>query len=184
MTIKETSLKGCFVIEPKIFGDHRGYFFESFNKKTFQEKTNIEVNFVQDNESFSNRGVLRGLHFQKNEFAQAKLVRVIKGKVLDVAVDLRRDSKTYGKHFSIVLSEENKKQLFVPRGFAHGYSVLENNTIFAYKCDNYYHPSQEGGIIYNDPELAINWMLTDNEIQLSEKDKILPTLSAFSALKK
>jgi len=173
MVVTETSLKDCFVIEPKIFGDERGYFFETFNKKTFQEKTGLDVGFVQDNEAFSNKGVLRGLHFQKGEFAQAKLVRVVKGKVLDVAVDVRPNSKTYGKHFSIVLSEENKKQLFVPRGFAHGYSVLEDNTIFAYKCDNYYAPNEEGGIIYNDISLQIDWLLEKDEIIVSEKDKKL-----------
>ena len=125
MQITETKLKGCFIIEPKIFEDNRGYFFESFNEKKFKELTGVEVNFVQDNEALSNRGVLRGLHFQKGEYAQAKLVRVIKGKVLDVAVDIRPKSVTFGQHFSIILSEENKKQLFIPRGFAHGYSVLE-----------------------------------------------------------
>lgn len=176
MNFKETNLRDCFVIEPRVFRDHRGYFFESFNKQVFEQETILKVNFVQDNEAFSNRGVLRGLHFQKREFAQAKLVRVIKGKVLDVAVDIRPNSKTFGKHFSIVLSEENKKQLFVPRGFAHGYSVLEDNTIFAYKCDNYYYPKQEGGIIYNDKDLNIDWMLEEEEIQLSEKDKVQPKL--------
>ncbi len=173
MIVTETNLKDCFVIEPKIFGDTRGYFFESFNEKVFEDKTGLSINFVQDSEAFSNKGVLRGLHFQKGMHAQAKLVRVVKGKVLDVAVDIRPDSKTYGKHFAIILSEENKKQLFVPRGFAHGYAVLENNTIFNYKCDNYYHPTSEGGIIYNDPNLNIDWMLDENEILLSDKDKKL-----------
>ncbi len=174
--VTKTHLQDCFVIEPKIFGDERGYFFESFNQQVFEEKTGLLINFVQDNEAFSNRGVLRGLHFQKGASAQAKLVRVIKGKVVDVAVDVRPKSKTYGKFFSIILSEENKKQLFVPRGFAHGYAVLEDNTIFAYKCDNYYDNSSEGGIIYNDSDLKIDWMLNENEIILSEKDKILPLL--------
>lgn len=174
MKIEETELKGCFIITPKVFGDHRGYFFESFNTEKFITQTNINTTFVQDNEAFSNRGVLRGLHFQKGAFAQAKLVRVIKGKVLDVVVDLRPNSETYGTHFSIILSGENKKQLFVPRGFAHGYAVLEDNTLFAYKCDNFYKPEAEGGIIYNDPNLKIDWMLTDDEIQLSEKDIELP----------
>ncbi|TCI84770.1 dTDP-4-dehydrorhamnose 3,5-epimerase [Tenacibaculum sp. M341] len=176
MKIEETYLKGCFIIEPKVFGDHRGYFFESFNEHKFKQETNIDIRFVQDNQAFSNRGVLRGLHFQKAEFAQAKLVRVIKGRVLDVAVDLRPESDTYGKYFSIVLSEENKKQLFVPRGFAHGYSVLEDETIFTYKCDNFYHPEAEGGVMYNDADLGIDWMLNDDEIQLSEKDTVLPLL--------
>lgn len=174
MKVIETGLKDCFVIEPQVFGDDRGYFFESFNQFRFKQKTGIEVMFVQDNQSKSNRGVLRGLHFQQGEFAQAKLVRVIKGKVLDVAVDLRTDSRTYGKSFSVVLSGENKKQLFVPRGFAHGFSVLENDTIFFYKCDNYYNKESEGGIIYNDPTFNIDWMLDENEIILSDKDKVLP----------
>lgn len=182
MNVTETPLKDCFVVKPTIFGDARGYFFESFNSKTFAEKTGLEVNFVQDNEAFSNRGVLRGLHFQKGASAQAKLVRVIKGKVLDVAVDVRPNSETYGKFFSIILSEENKKQLFVPRGFAHGYSVLEDNTIFAYKCDNFYDKTSEGGIIYNDSDLQIDWMLEPSEIVLSEKDKLLPKLSELSNL--
>lgn len=176
MKFEETKLKGCYVIEPKIFGDDRGYFFESFNKEKFKELTGIEIEFVQDNEAFSNRGVLRGLHYQKGEYAQAKLVRVVKGKVLDVVVDVRPDSETFGKSFSCVLSEENKKQLFVPRGFAHGYSVLEDNTVFVYKCDNYYQPKAEAGILYNDPALKIDWMLNDDEVLLSEKDAILPIL--------
>ncbi len=173
MKVKETQLKDCFVIEPNVFIDNRGYFFESFNKEKFKELTNLEVNFVQDNEAFSNRGVLRGLHFQKGDYAQAKLVRVIKGKVLDVAVDIRPKSETFGKYFSIILSEKNKKQLFVPRGFAHGYAVLEDNTIFSYKCDNYYYPSSEGGIKFNDQDLNIDWMLRDEEIELSGKDSKL-----------
>lgn len=176
MIVKETNLKGCFVIEPKIFGDERGYFFESFNKEKFKDLTGIEIEFVQDNEAFSNRGVLRGLHFQKGEFAQAKLVRVVKGRVLDVVVDVRPNSKTYGQSFSIILSEENKKQLFVPRGFAHGYAVIEDNTVFVYKCDNYYYPQAEGGIIYNDSSLNIDWLLKKDEVLLSDKDKVLPLL--------
>jgi dTDP-4-dehydrorhamnose 3,5-epimerase len=176
MKLTETKLKGCFVIEPTIFGDERGYFFESFNKEKFKELTGNEIEFVQDNEAFSNRGVLRGLHFQKGEFAQAKLVRVVKGKVLDVVVDIRKGSTTYGESFSCILSEENKKQLFVPRGFAHGYAVLEDNTVFVYKCDNFYQPSAEGGILYNDPPLQIDWMLSEDEIVLSDKDRILKPL--------
>jgi len=174
MKIRETGLKGCLVLEPSVFDDGRGYFFESFNQKTFEEKIGIHISFVQDNQSMSQRGVLRGLHFQKGEHAQAKLVRVIKGKVLDVAVDIRPNSSTYGKTFSIELSEENKLQLFVPRGFAHGFSVLEDNTIFSYKCDNYYHKASEGGIMYNDSQLNIDWKLDENEVMLSEKDKVLP----------
>tara|TARA_R110001592_G_scaffold93514_1_gene271495 strand:+ start:44 stop:589 length:546 start_codon:yes stop_codon:yes gene_type:complete len=177
MQVKETKLKGCFIIEPSIFGDERGYFFETFNKEKFKELTGKEIEFVQDNEAFSNRGVLRGLHFQKGEFAQAKLVRVVKGKVLDVVVDIRPNSKTYGEVFSCILSSENKKQLFVPRGFAHGYSVLEDHTVFVYKCDNFYQPKSEGGIIYNDEKLNINWMLSEKEIAISEKDKVLKTFN-------
>lgn len=173
MRITETKLKGCFIIEPTIFGDERGYFFETFNKEQFKKQTGEEIEFVQDNEAFSNKGILRGLHFQKGAFAQAKLVRVVKGKVLDVVVDLRPNSETYGEHFSCILSEENKKQLFVPRGFAHGYSVLEDNTIFVYKCDNFYQPKSEGGIIYNDQTLQIDWMLSKDEILVSDKDKVL-----------
>lgn len=173
MIVSEKPLAQSFIIEPKVFGDSRGYFFESFNQNLFFQKTGIDINFIQDNEGYSNRGVLRGLHFQKKEHAQAKLVRVVTGKVLDVIVDLRKNSKTYGKTFSIILSGENKKQLFIPRGFAHGYAVLEDNTIFSYKCDNYYFPKSEGGIIYNDPILNIDWMLDKNEILVSEKDKNL-----------
>ena len=179
MNITETYLKGCFVIEPTIFDDGRGRFFESFNLQNFEEKTGLKVNFVQDNQSVSQRGVLRGLHLQKGIHAQAKLVRVIKGKVLDVAVDLREDSPTFGKHFSIELSGENNKQLFVPRGFAHGFSVLEDDTIFAYKCDNYYTKEAESGIIYNDKELNIDWKLKDEEVLLSEKDLHLKNLLNF-----
>lgn len=179
MKITETDLEGCFIIEPQIFGDERGYFFETFNKEKFQKLTNLEIVFLQDNEAFSNKGILRGLHFQKGEFAQAKLVRVVKGKVLDVVVDLRPKSKHFGKHFSIILSGENKKQLFVPRGFAHGYAVLEDNTIFCYKCDNYYHPEAEDGVIYNDKDLNIDWILKDDEVTLSGKDKNLKEFKNF-----
>ena len=179
MKVIETKLKGCFIIEPNVFGDDRGYFFESFNKKKFQEETGVEVDFVQDNQSLSNRGVLRGLHFQKDEFAQAKLVRVIKGKVLDVVVDLRPKSPTFGEVYSVELSEKNKLQLFVPRGFAHGFSVLEDKTIFSYKCDNYYNKSSEGGVVYNDSQLNIDWKLKESEILLSEKDRMLPYFSSF-----
>ena len=176
MKVTETYLKGCFVIEPQVFGDNRGSFFEVFNQKVFEEKTGLEINFVQDNQSTSQKGVLRGLHLQKGEFAQAKLVRVIKGRVLDVAVDARKDSPTYGEYFSIELSEENNKQLFVPRGFLHGFATLEDNTVFAYKCDNYYHKESEYGIIYNDPTLNIDWKLDEDEIILSEKDKLLTSI--------
>ncbi|MEE9406933.1 MAG: dTDP-4-dehydrorhamnose 3,5-epimerase [Polaribacter sp.] len=180
MIVKETKLKGCFIIEPTIFDDGRGSFFESFNKQKFNQNIGCVVNFVQDNQSFSQRGVLRGLHIQKDEFSQAKLVRVIRGKVLDVVVDVRKNSSTYGKHFSIELSGENNKQLFVPRGFLHGFSVLENNTIFAYKCDNYYNKASEDGVIYNDQDLAIDWLLKKEEIVLSEKDIKLKTFKEFT----
>lgn len=176
MKVTKTKLEGCFIIEPTIFDDGRGYFFESFNKRTFKEQTGIDVEFVQDNQSMSQRGVLRGLHFQKGKFAQAKLVRVIKGRVLDVAVDIRPKSPTYGKSFSIELSEENKMQLYIPKGFAHGFSVLEDDTIFSYKCDNYYNKESEGGVIYNDSSLNIDWNLDKEEILLSEKDKKLPKM--------
>ena len=171
MNIKTTTLEGCLIIEPKVFDDERGYFFESFHQQKFQKLTGLKTQFVKDNQSMSQRGVLRSLHFQKGKFAQSKLVRVIKGSVLDVAVDLRKDSSTFGKHFSIILSEKNKLQLFIPRGFAHGFVVLEDDTIFSYKCDNYYNKSAEGGVMYNDPYLNIDWMLEEDEIQLSVKDR-------------
>ena len=174
MTVKETHLQGCFIIEPTIFEDQRGYFFESFNQQKFNELTGTSVDFVQDNESLSSKGVLRGLHYQTGKFAQAKLVRVIKGSVLDVVVDIRKDSITYGQHFSLELSEINKKQLFVPRGFAHGFVVLSDNTIFSYKCDNLYNKESEGGIIYNDKTLNVDWKLSEKEFIISDKDKILP----------
>ncbi|SFI61662.1 dTDP-4-dehydrorhamnose 3,5-epimerase [Olleya namhaensis] len=176
MKATETKLEGCFVLEPTIFEDKRGYFFESFNQEKFNSLINKQVDFVQDNESFSSKGVLRGLHYQVGEHAQAKLVRVIKGKVLDVAVDVRENSKTFGQHVAVELSEDNKKQLFVPRGFAHGFIVLSDTAIFSYKCDNLYNKASEGGIIYNDPKLNIDWQLPENKLLVSEKDVILPTL--------
>ncbi|MDG2195018.1 MAG: dTDP-4-dehydrorhamnose 3,5-epimerase [Polaribacter sp.] len=176
MKIAPTKLAGCFVLTPTVFSDERGSFFESFNQQAFLEKTGIEASFVQDNQSISQRGVVRGLHFQKGAFSQAKLVRVIKGSVLDVAVDLRKNSTTFGQHFSCILSEEKNTQLFVPRGFAHGFSVLENDTIFSYKCDNYYNLASESGIIYNDPQLDIDWMLPESEMVVSEKDRRLKML--------
>jgi len=179
MKVTETDLEGSFIIEPQIFGDERGSFFETFNKEKFQKLTNLEIDFLQDNEAFSNKGTLRGLHFQKGKFAQAKLVRVVKGKVLDVVVDLRPESNSFGKHFSIILSGENKKQFFVPRGFAHGYSVLEDNTIFCYKCDNYYHPEAEDGLIFNDKDLNIDWKIPAENIILSEKDARLLNFKDF-----
>lgn len=173
MTVTETYLKGCFIIEPKVFEDNRGNFFEIFNQREFQIKTGLMVNFVQDNQSISQRGVLRGLHMQKGEFAQAKWVRVIKGKVLDVAVNYRSNSPTFGKYFSIELSDKNNKQLFIPRGFLHGFATLEDNTIFSYKCDNYYNKEAEFGVIYNDKLLDIDWGLKREEIILSKRDSQL-----------
>ena len=176
MNVTETKLKGCFIIEPRVFNDDRGYFFESYNKTSFDKALDVNVNFIQDNESFSTKGVLRGLHFQKREFAQAKLVRVTQGKVLDVAVDLRSDSDTFLQVETVVLSSENKKQLFVPRGFAHGFIVLSDTVVFNYKCDNVYNKASEGGIIYDDPTLNIDWVLDSSEFIVSEKDLILPTV--------
>ena len=174
MLVTETKLKGCFLIQPSIFKDKRGYFIESFNKETFNHTLNLDINFVQDNESQSSKGVLRGLHYQTGEHAQAKLVRVVKGRVLDVVVDIRKGSKTFGDHFSIELNSENKTQLYVPRGFAHGFIVLEDETIFSYKCDNLYNKASEAGIIYNDEDLNINWELSENDFIISEKDAVLP----------
>lgn len=176
MNVIETDIKGVVIIEPKVFGDERGYFFESFTQKEFEEKVSATV-FVQDNESRSAYGVVRGLHFQKPPYEQAKLVRVAKGKVLDVVVDIRKDSPTYGCHVSTVLSEENKRQLFIPHGFAHGYAVLSKEAIFLYKCDNYYAPGYEGSILWNDPQLGINWILPPEDVILSEKDRQNPPLS-------
>ena len=178
MTALETKLQDCFILEPKIFEDHRGYFFESFNQNQFNTLTNTNTTFVQDNESFSTKGVLRGLHYQTGEHAQAKLVRVIKGSVLDVAVDLRKNSPTFSQYVAVELTETNKIQLFIPRGFAHGFVVLSETAIFSYKCDNFYNKESEGGIIYNDPSLNINWQLPEDFLIVSEKDLVLPTLEA------
>ncbi|MFL0352879.1 dTDP-4-dehydrorhamnose 3,5-epimerase [Xanthomarina sp. GH4-25] len=175
MSVTETKLEGCFIIEPTIYNDNRGYFFESFNQSKFNEAIKKNIQFIQDNESFSTKGVLRGLHFQKGEFAQAKLVRVVKGKVLDIAVDIRRESSTFGQYLSLELTEENKKQIFVPRGFAHGFVVLSETAILSYKCDNLYNKTSEEGIIYNDPTLNIDWQLPQDKLIISEKDFILPT---------
>jgi len=176
MIVKETNLEGCFIIKPKVIQDKRGYFLESFNQAVFKEGLKRDINFVQDNESYSSKGVLRGLHYQIGDYAQAKLVRVIKGKILDVVVDLRTDSPTFSKHISIELSEDNKTQLFIPRGFAHGFLVLSDTAIFSYKCDNFYNKASEGGIIYNDKDLNIDWKLDEKEFIVSEKDLELPTL--------
>lgn len=172
---EQTPLPGLLVYNPKVHGDERGYFFESFNKNLFQQ-SGISCDFVQDNQSYSQYGTIRGLHFQKGEHAQAKLVRVLSGKVLDVAVDIRPDSKTFGHYFSILLSDDNFKQLYIPRGFAHGFSVLSTTAIFAYKCDNYYNPESESGINYLDSNLSIDWHLPLNDICINQRDKSLPHL--------
>ncbi len=177
MTFIETKLKGCFLIEPNVFADDRGYFFESFNKELFDNGIGAKVDFVQDNQSFSRNGVIRAIHFQLGDYAQAKLVRVLSGKVLDVAVDLRKDSPTFGHHVAVELSAENKKQLFIPRGFGHGFSVLSETAEFFYKCDNYYNKESESGIIFSDPTLNIDWKVDDKQAKVSDKDVILPTLS-------
>lgn len=164
-----TEIEGVYIIEPKIFNDARGYFFEAFKQKEFEENV-CKINFVQDNESKSSYGVLRGLHYQKGEFSQAKLVRVIKGKVLDVAVDIRKSSPTFGKHVMVELSEDNKRQLFIPRGFAHGFLVLSKEAIFTYKVDNIYAPQSEASIKFNDPDLGIEWPIDTPEVLTSDKD--------------
>lgn len=179
MTKEKTFLNECFLITPEVFKDERGVFFENFNQKSFDELMGHKINFVQDNQSVSQKGVLRGLHFQTGKYAQAKLLRVINGKVLDVCVDLRIDSQTFGQHFSIILDGKENKQLFIPRGFAHGFLVLENGTIFNYKCDNYYSKNHESGIIFNDETLNIDWSLPNEELVLSEKDKQLPTFKSL-----
>jgi dTDP-4-dehydrorhamnose 3,5-epimerase len=176
MRFERTPLKDCYLIRDTVFEDSRGYFFESFNEKKFTDLTGIDIHFVQDNQSCSTKGVLRGLHFQKGEFAQAKLVRVLEGMVLDIALDIRRDSPSFGKHFAIELSAASRTQLFIPRGFAHGFVVLSNTATFFYKCDNYYNKQSEGGIIYNDPILDIDWRLPEEELTLSDKDKNNPLL--------
>lgn len=176
MTVKETRLEGCFIIEPNVIPDERGYFMESYNEKRFADITGHSTRFVQDNQSYSVRGVLRGLHYQTGEHAQAKLVRVIHGEVLDVAVDVRPGSETFGQHVAVKLSAENHRQLFVPRGFAHGFLVLSETVVFFYKCDNYYNKESEGGIIYNDPSINIDWGMDAAEYIISPKDTVLPTL--------
>lgn len=173
MTFTKTEIDGVYIIEPKVFGDNRGYFMETYNENVFKAN-GLDYTFVQDNQSKSKKGVLRGLHFQKTH-PQAKLVRVLEGEVLDVAVDLRKGSKTYGKWVGVVLSEENKKMFMIPRGFAHGFVVLSDTATFAYKCDEFYHPEDEGGIAWNDPDVGIDWQY-EGEPLLSEKDKKHPTL--------
>ena len=175
MNIIETDIKGVMIIEPRLFSDERGHFFESFNQNVFIEKV-CKTMFVQDNESKSSYGVIRGLHFQKPPFAQSKLVRVVKGAVLDVAVDIRRNSPFFGKYVSVELTEDNHRQLFIPRGFAHGFSVLSEEVVFQYKCDNLYAPQYEGAIAWDDPDLGIDWHIPKDKMLLSEKDKIHPRL--------
>ena len=181
MNIIKTKIPGLVIIEPKVFKDPRGYFFESFSLRAFEEKV-CKINFVQDNESMSSYGVMRGLHFQAPPFAQSKLVRCVKGKVLDVAVDIRKGSPTYGQHVAVELTEDNHLMSFIPRGFAHGFSVLEGDAIVEYKCDNYYNPETEGAIRWDDPTLAIDWHIATNEAIISAKDKANPLFEECSTL--
>ncbi len=181
MKIDRTDIEGVLILEPDLFGDARGYFFESFSRQRFEEVAG-PVDFVQDNESKSRYGVVRGLHFQYGAAAQAKLVRVVAGTVLDVAVDIRRGSPTFGRHVAVELSGENHRQLFIPRGFAHGFAVLSDEAVFQYKCDNYYAPASEGGIAWDDPALAIDWRIPAGAILLSEKDRHRPTLAEAGKL--
>lgn len=182
MKIETTPLKDCFIIHDTVFFDDRGYFFESFNQQRFLKETGLDINFVQDNQSKSVKGVLRGLHFQKGDAAQAKLVRVIEGSVYDVAVDLRKSSPTFGQSFGIELTADNHKQLFVPKGFAHGFVVTSSTCVFFYKCDNYYNKASESGIMYNDPDLNIQWPIAEGELIISDKDRVNPTFSASQNL--
>ncbi len=179
MEIQETALKDCLILKPRIFEDARGYFFESFNEKTFEDKTGLSGKFVQDNQSFSSYGVIRGLHAQTGAYAQAKLVRVLKGEVLDVAVDMRPNSETFGHHIAVTLNEENKLQLYIPRGFLHGFAVLSETAEFFYKCDNFYHKESEIGVMYNDSSLAIDWQVPKDRQLISDKDLLL---NAFSSI--
>lgn len=180
MEVIKTDIEGLVIIEPKVFGDARGYFFESFSQREFEEKVR-KVNFVQDNQSMSSYGVMRGLHFQEPPFSQSKLVRCVKGRVLDVAVDIRKGSPTYGQHVSVELTEDNHRQFFVPRGFAHGFAVLSENAIFQYKCDNFYAPQADGGISILDKSLGINWQIPQDKALLSEKDMKHALLKDFDS---
>ncbi|SKC55404.1 dTDP-4-dehydrorhamnose 3,5-epimerase [Bacteroidales bacterium WCE2008] len=177
MKVINTDIPGLYILEPVIHGDARGYFFEAFNQKDFDEAVGMHVTFVQDNESKSSYGVLRGLHFQKGDHAQSKLVRVVSGRVLDVAVDMRPGSPTFGRHVSVELTGENHRMFFIPRGFAHGFSVLSEEAVFQYKCDNYYCPESEGGIAWDDPSLGIDWQLPAEAVKLSDKDRRNPKIS-------
>lgn len=179
MEVKKTDIEGVLIVEPKVWGDNRGYFFESFNARDFADKTGLEITFVQDNESKSRYGVLRGLHFQLPPYTQSKLVRCVKGRVLDIAVDIRKGSPTYGKWVSCELTEDNHRQFFVPKGMAHGFCVLSEEAVFQYKCDDFYHPEAEGGIAWDDPDIAVQWPLPSEDISLSERDKHHPSFKEF-----
>lgn len=179
MNVISSGIPDVLIIEPKIFGDSRGFFLESFSERVFNEATGLSIRFVQDNESYSTYGVIRGLHFQRPPFAQSKLVRVVKGRVLDVAVDLRTHSATFGQHVAVELSGENHRQLFIPQGFAHGFSVLSDEAFFQYKCDNYYAPDYEGAIFWNDPVLDIDWQIPPDEAKVSSKDCCHPGMKDF-----
>ncbi|MBR1873242.1 MAG: dTDP-4-dehydrorhamnose 3,5-epimerase [Bacteroidales bacterium] len=176
MEIIKTDIEGLLIVEPRVFSDGRGYFFESFNARDFKEATGMDINFVQDNESRSSYGVLRGLHYQRLPYTQTKLVRCVRGKVLDVAVDIRKGSPTYGRHVAVELSEDNHRQFFIPRGFAHGFAVLSETAVFQYKCDEFYHPEADSGIDLFDPALAIDWRIPREEAILSAKDTHRPAL--------
>lgn len=182
MQVTATAIPDVLIFEPRVIGDERGYFFESFRKNVFEEHAG-KVTFVQDNESFSKCGILRGLHYQRPPFMQGKLVRVVRGKVLDVAVDIRKDSPTFGQHVSGILSDESRLMMWIPRGFAHGFVVLSEQAIFSYKCDNYYSPEHDAGILWNDPDLGIDWMLPVEDIRVSEKDEWLPLLKDIEGTK-
>ena len=185
MEVIKTAIEGVLIIEPKVFGDKRGYFFESFSQREFDEKVapilGHNINFVQDNESMSSYGVMRGLHFQRPPFTQSKLVRCVRGAVLDVAVDIRKGSPTYARHVAVELTEDNHRQFFVPKGMAHGFAVLSEEAIFQYKCDDFYHPEAEGAIAWNDPDIAIQWPIAEQDVLLSEKDKHHPFLKEFES---
>ncbi len=182
MTITKTAIEGLIILTPRVFNDDRGYFFESYNITAFNDAVGYPVNFVQDNQSFSTKGVLRGLHLQKGEHSQAKLVRVTEGEVLDVAVDLRSGSATYGQYQSVLLSAQNNQQLFIPRGFAHGFIVLSDTAVFQYKCDNYYNKQAEGGLHYADRDINIDWQMSTDDLNVSDKDRELPFLKDVTDL--
>jgi len=181
MKVEKTAIEGLLLLEPIVFGDERGYFLEAYNKTKFNEM-GINIEFIQDNQSFSKKGTLRGLHYQNPPFAQTKLIRVLQGEIIDVAVDLRKDSSTYGKSYSVLLSAENKKQLLVPQGFAHGFSVISETALVIYKCDQFYNKAAEGGIKYDDPSLNIDWGINLDEAIVSEKDQVLPFIENCNSL--